>query len=353
MTKTRVLICDDSAIVRDILTKELSQCPDIEVVGSAIDPYIAREKLSKLEVDVMLLDVEMPRMDGITFLRYLMKYRPIPVIILSSLVDGTNQASMEALELGAVDIVPKPGGPFSVTDVIDLLITRIREARHVDFSKVQAMARQIQGEDRKPHQKILSRIQTTNKLIAIGASTGGTTALETVFRSYDRILPPTVVVIHMPERFTTSFAKRLDDLCSPHVKEAEDGETALPGCVYIAPGNYHLTVRLVGSEYRLRLQTAPKLHGQRPAVDPLFDSVAREVGRNALGIIMTGMGKDGAQGLLSMRQQGAHTICQDEESCIVFGMPKVAIELGAASEVVSLKQIYTRLSLAIDAGVTT
>jgi len=344
MAKTRVLICDDSAIVRDILSKELARHPDMEVAATATDPFIAREKLSQTKIDILLLDIEMPRMDGLTFLKYLMKYYPIPVIILSSLVDGNNKASLEAMELGAIDIVPKPGGPFSIVDILSTLVESIRASRNINFNKIREQAATNTRIIVPSKHKILSTIQTTRQLIAIGASTGGTNALEILFRSWQQSMPPTLVVIHMPEKFTASFAKRLNELCHAEVKEAEDGEYALPGTIYIAPGNFHMSLRLSGSSYCLRIQTAPKIHGQRPAVDPLFDSVATQVGRNAIGVLLTGMGKDGATGLLHMKQQGAFTLCQNEESCIVFGMPKAAIDLGAASEICALNDIHLRIT---------
>jgi two-component system chemotaxis response regulator CheB len=351
MKKKRVLIIDDSAIVRDILGRELPRQPDIEVVAAAMDPYIARDKLARFPVDVVLLDIEMPRMDGLTFLRYLMKSHPLPVIVLSSLVDGANQASLEALELGAIDVVAKPSGPYSVVEVLAQLVERIRSIDLVDFEKVKSQALQRQmlaGTAAQPRGKILTRIRTTNSLIAVGASTGGTQALEALFRAYDRIMPPTLAVIHMPEKFTASYARRLNEICSPTIKEAENGEIALPGCVYVAPGNFHMTVKPFGAEYKLIMHSSPKLHGQRPAVDPLFDSVAESVGGNGVGILLTGMGRDGAAGLLRMRQAGAHTICQDEASCVVFGMPKEAIALGAADKVLPLDEIYGQLKAHMD-----
>lgn len=344
MERLKVLIVDDSAIVRELLGRELAKVPDLEVVATATDPFVAREKLSRTPVDVVVLDIEMPRMDGLTFLKYLMKYNPLPVIVLSSLVEEGNQASLTALELGAVGVVPKPGGPFSVMEVITTLVQMIRGCRDVDFEQVKRQARRVQQSGnrmaRGAARGMLASIETTNKVICVGASTGGTAALELLFRAYDRILPPTLAVIHMPERFTAAFARRLNSICSPEIKEAEDGEPAVPGYVYIAPGNYHMTLRTMGAQFRIKLHSAPKLHGQRPAVDPLFDSAAEFLGRNALGILLTGMGKDGAAGLLNMKNAGAHTICQDEDSCVVFGMPKAAIDIGAASTVLALDRIY-------------
>jgi two-component system chemotaxis response regulator CheB len=340
MKKVNVLIIDDSAVVREILSSKLGERPDINVVGAALDPYLAREKLAKHEVDVITLDIEMPRMDGLTFLKYLMKYYPVPVVIVSSLTDRRNRASLAALELGAVDIVPKPGGPYSVGEIIDLLAEKIVAASYADFEKVKAAALKIQkrAADKK-RVKFLTRIETTNKLIAVGASTGGTTALETLFRSFDKGFPPTVAVIHMPERFTRTFAERLNELSSVDCKEAEHNERVLPGTVYVAPGNYHLMVKAVGTERILKVVKGPKLHNQRPAVDVLFDSVAENIGENAVGVLLTGMGKDGAEGLLSIKEEGGYTIAQDERTSIVFGMPKAAIDRGAASAVLPLDKI--------------
>lgn len=344
MEKTRILVIDDSAIVRELLEKELNRQPDMTVVATAGDPFIAREKLSRIPVDVIILDIEMPRMDGLTFLKYLMKYHPLPVVVLSSLVDAGNDATLAAMELGAVGIIPKPGGPFSVMDVLVGLVTMVRDCREVDFERIKDQARRIRKGSRIQNGKrILSGIKTTNQVICVGASTGGTTALELLFRSYDRILPPTLAVIHMPERFTGAFAKRLDSLCQPTIKEAEDGEPAVPGYVYIAPGNFHMTLRTMGAQFRIKLHSAPRLHGQRPAVDPLFESAARNLGANSMGILLTGMGKDGATGLLEMKQAGAYTICQDEATSVVFGMPKAGIDIGAATAVLGLDEIYPHM----------
>jgi two-component system chemotaxis response regulator CheB len=346
MGKVRVLVVDDSAIVRDILTKKLSAHPDIEVVGSAVDPYIARQKLESMDVDLVTLDIEMPRMDGLTFLRYLMKYKPMPVIVVSSLGDSSSRAAIEALSLGAMDVVRKPGGPFSVEDVVDDLIPKILAARGMDMGKLNSASERLHAsEESAPRQpKILARISTTRRLLAIGASTGGTIALETLFRGFTTDFPPTMAVIHMPERFTKSFADRLNGFCQVTVKEAEDGEAVMPATVYIAPGNYHMTVRTVGKDRIVKIGTGPKLFNQRPAVDVLFDSVAEEVGRNAIGVILTGMGRDGASGLLKIRQSGGFTIAQDEASSIVFGMPKEAIAVGGADEVIGLDGIDARIA---------
>ena len=339
MEKIRVLIVDDSAVVRELLSKSLTADPRFEVVGTAVDPYSARDKIALRNVDVLTLDIEMPRMDGLTFLKYLMKYFPIPVVIVSSLTDGKNAASLDALELGAVDIVPKPGGAYSVADILETLKEKILTAASLDFSKIKVQAQKNRDFVLKEPKRLLSQIVTTNKLIAVGASTGGTIALETLFKGFTQDFPPTVCVIHMPERFTTTFAQRLDSICRVNVVEAADGMMLVPATVYLAPGNFHLMVRARGKDFYLRVVDGPKVHHQRPAVDVLFQSVAVEAGRNAVGILLTGMGRDGADGLLKIKNAGGTTIAQDEASCIVFGMPKEAIALGAAGKVLPLEQI--------------
>jgi len=344
MGKTRVFIVDDSAIVREILAERLSRYPDIEVVGTAVDPYVARDKLEKIDVDVITLDIEMPRMDGLTFLRQLMAHYPRPVIIVSSLAKDSSPAAIKALELGAVDVVPKPGGPFSVEDVIDLLADRILAAGKLDMAKLSAGVTRLSAKGSvTPKKSYLAELAATNKLVAIGASTGGTIALEFLFRDWEASFPPTVAVIHMPERFTALFAARLNELSQATIKEAEDGEILRQGTVYIAPGNFHLTVRTRGTERFARIVSGPKVCNQRPAVDPLFFSVAEQIGKNATGVLLTGMGRDGARGLLAMRESGAFTIAQDEISSIVWGMPKEAIDLGAAASVLALDEIVPRL----------
>ncbi len=340
MPKIRVFIVDDSAIVREILAERLSRHPSIEVVGTAMDPYIARDKLDKVEVDVITLDIEMPRMDGLTFLRQIMKHYPKPVIVVSSLARDGNAAAMQALELGAVDVVPKPGGAVTVEEVVDTLTDRILAASKADLSRLSETSRKLNAAPReKQAKKFLTSIETTNRLIAVGASTGGTIALETLFLGWEPDFPPTLAVIHMPERFTASFASRLNDICRVRIKEAEDGERIMAGTVYIAPGGYHMILRTKGTERTLKIATGPKVCNQRPAVDPLFESVADQVGRNCLGILLTGMGRDGARGLLRIHEAGGHTIAQDEETSVVWGMPKEAIDLGAADRVMALDRI--------------
>ena len=339
MNKINVLIIDDSAVVREVLSKKLGENASINVVGTAPDPYIAREKISKNHVDVITLDIEMPRMDGLTFLKYLMKYYPIPVIILSSLTDNKNKASMDALELGAVDIVPKPGGAYSVGEVIDVLIEKIKTASEIDFEKIKHQSEKNIVINERKKIKYLTKISTTNKLIAVGASTGGTIALEKMFLTFEKTFPPVLTVIHMPEKFTYTFANRLNDLCEVTVKEAENNEIALTGHIYIAPGNYHLAVKLVGKDPVLKVIKGPAIFSQRPAVDVLFNAVAENIGQNSIGVLLTGMGRDGAEGLLNIKKNGGYTIAQDEKTCIVFGMPKAAIDIGAVDTVLPIEKI--------------
>jgi len=331
----KVLVIDDSAIVRKIFAEELSKEPDIKVVGTAPDPYIAREKILQLKPDVLTLDIEMPRMDGLTFLRKLMKYLPMPVIIVSSLTLSGSKMALDSIEAGAIDVVAKPGGSYSVGDMSRQLVEKIRAASRArpvkrvgDVRKVQPMA----VRDR-------SLSQTTNKVVAVGASTGGTEALKEVLTRMPVNSPGIMVVQHMPAGFTTAFALRLDKLSKINVREARDNDSVLPGTCLIAPGNYHMLLRRSGARYYVQVKTGPLVHHQRPAVDVLFKSTARYAGANAIGVIMTGMGADGAEGLLKMKQTGARTIAQDENTSVIFGMPKEAIKRGAADQVVPLYNI--------------
>ncbi len=329
----KVLIVDDSAIVRKVFSEKLGKDPELEVVGTAIDPYVARDKIVELAPDVITLDVEMPRMDGITFLRKLMAHRPIPVIIVSSLTSAGGELAMEALDAGAIDVMCKPGGSYSVGDMAVDLIHKVKgaaSAKPVKITPPPAGAEKISG---------AAMTQTTNKIIAIGTSTGGTEALKNVLPQLPRNSPGVMIVQHMPEKFTTSFAASLNSLCDLEVKEACDGDSVSPGKVLLAPGNYHMTLRRSGARYFASVKEGPRVSRHRPSVDVLFDSVAKTAGRNAVGVIMTGMGSDGAKGLLKMKENGAATIAQDEASCVVYGMPKVAYELGAVGTVKSLARI--------------
>ena len=334
MGKIRVLVVDDSAVVRKVFSEELSRESDIEVVGTAPDPYVARDKIVSLKPDVVTLDVEMPRMDGITFLRKLMRYYPLPVIIVSSLTKEGGSLALEAMEIGAVEVISKPGEAYSVGDMSAQLAEKIRAAAQVDMSRRSRITTTSSTVAPK-----LSLSKTTNKLIAIGASTGGTEALKEVLTQFPPNSPGIMIVQHMPAKFTTSFAERLDSLCQVRVKEAEDGDAVVPGTALLAPGNFHMVMRRSGARYYVNVKTGPMVCYQRPAVDVLFNSVAAYGGANAIGVILTGMGKDGAQGLLKMKQAGARTIGQDEASCVVYGMPKEAFDVGAVDKVLPLKDI--------------
>jgi len=331
--KIRVLIVDDSATVRRIFTDELSRDPSIEVVGAAPDPYVARDMVVTLKPDVLTLDVEMPRMDGITFLRKLMHHYPLPVIIVSSLTPKGGDLAIEALEAGAVDIMCKPGAAYSVGDMSVALVDKIKAAVHVNVRKRLTEARLL------PPTTQLSMTRTTNKVVAVGASTGGTEALAYLLAAMPVGAPGIVIVQHMPEFFTASFAQRLNDLCAIEVREAKSGDTVVPGRALIAPGNYHMLLCRSGAKYYVEVKSGPLVSRHRPSVDMLFKSVARYAGRNAVGVIMTGMGADGADGIKEMHDQGAETIAQDESSCVVFGMPKEAIARGGIDHVASLEKI--------------
>lgn len=332
----KVLIVDDSAIVRKILSQQLAQDPNIEVIGTAPDPFIARDKIVALNPDVLTLDVEMPRMDGITFLRKLMKHHPMPVIVVSSLTPKGGKTAMEALEAGAVDVVSKPGPSYSIGDACTELIEKIKAVSKARISRPEIIPKETSNTR-------LSMAETTNKIFAIGASTGGVQALSYVLAQFPPNAPGTLVVQHMPGHFTTSFAERLNRECQVNVKEAQDGDRVIPGQVLIAPGGFHMLLRRSGANYVVNVKEGPRVCRQIPSVEVLFNSVAKYAGSNAVGAILTGMGDDGAKGLLSMRNSGAHTIAQDEESCIVFGMPKEAIACGAAEKIVPLSDVTSSM----------
>lgn len=335
----KVLIVDDSAIVRKILTQELSKYKDILVVGTAPDPYVARDKIVKLRPDVITLDIEMPRMDGLSFLRKLMRYFPVPTIIVSSLTQRGGEMAMEALECGAVEVLAKPGGSYSVGDMSVQLVEKIRAASRIRMYSPSLPQREEEEPPIALQHACKALSQTTHKIIAIGASTGGTEALKAVLTQVPPSTPAMVIVQHMPPRFTTAFANRLNDICRIEVREAKDGDALFPGLALIAPGNYHMLLRRSGARYYVEVKTGPLVCHQRPSVDVLFRSVAQHAGPNAIGVIMTGMGADGARGIAEMRSAGARTIAQDEASCVVFGMPKEAIRLGGVEKVVPLAQI--------------
>ncbi len=336
--RIKVLIVDDSAIVRKIFSNELSRHEDIEVIGTAPDPYVARDKIVKLRPDVITLDIEMPRMDGLSFLRKLMKYFPVPTVIVSSLTPANSEMALEAIESGALEVLAKPGGSYSVGDMSVQLVEKIRAVAQARLLAPTQQARSpLQADPPREWSKALKN--TTHKVIAMGASTGGTEALKNVLVQMPPSSPGIVIVQHMPPRFTTAFAERLNGLCQIEVREAKSGDTVLPGLALIAPGNYHMLLRRSGGRYHVEIKTGPLVCHQRPSVDVLFHSVAQHAGSNALGVILTGMGKDGARGLLEMRKTGARTIAQDEASCVVYGMPKEAVRYGAVEEIVSLMEI--------------
>jgi two-component system chemotaxis response regulator CheB len=333
-TRIKVLIVDDSAIVRKILSNELDQHRSIEVIGTAPDPYVARDKILALQPDVLTLDVEMPRMDGITFLRKLMKHHPMPVIILSSLTPQGGKVAMEALSAGAVEVMCKPGPAYSVGDACRELVDKIKVAARA------RMDRTVKGLQRdESHIKRLHMTETTNKVFAIGASTGGVQALTYVLSALPANAPGTLIVQHMPARFTTSFAGRLNETCALNVKEAENGDRVIPGRVLIAPGGFHMLLQRSGANYYVIVKDGPPVCRQKPSVEVMFNSVAKYAGANAVGAILTGMGNDGAKGLLNMRQSGARTVAEDESSAVVFGMPKEAIDIDAAEKVAPLSDI--------------
>jgi two-component system chemotaxis response regulator CheB len=334
--KIKVLIVDDSAVVRKVFQEELSREADIEVVGTAPDPYVARDKIVNLQPDVVTLDIEMPRMDGITFLKKLMRHYPLPVIIVSSLTTKGGKLAMEALSIGALEVISKPSSAYSVGEMSVQLIDKIRAVAHV---QVQTKGTETKSQPVTVKKATTALAETTNKVIAIGASTGGTEALKVVLTQMPPNAPGIVVVQHMPAQFTTSFAERLNDLSAINVKEAANGDSLVNGMALIAPGNYHMLLKRSGARHYVQVKSGPLVHHQRPAVDVLFHSVADTAGSNAAGALLTGMGADGAAGLLKMREVGARTVAQDEKSCIVFGMPKEAIKAGAAEKVMPLKDI--------------
>ncbi|MCP8884575.1 chemotaxis response regulator protein-glutamate methylesterase [Devosia sp. XJ19-1] len=358
--KIRVLIVDDSASVRTTLSDIISADPDLEVMATAADPYVAVERIRQEVPDVMFLDIELPRMDGITFLKKIMSQRPIPVVICSSLAQDGSDAFMQALEAGAVDVVAKP----RVDTAQFLQESRMRicdAAKAAAHAKMRGLAKdspvlRAPSPDIKVEAKLtadaiippisdarreslIARLPVTEPIVAIGASTGGTEALREVLEALPANSPPILIVQHMPEKFTTAFARRLDMSCAVTVKEAEDGDLVLPGQVLIAPGNLHMMLVRNGSRYTVKIEEGPHVSRHRPSVDVLFRSTAQSAGKNAMGMLLTGMGDDGARGLLEMRQMGSLTIAQDEASCVVFGMPKEAIQRGAASRTLPLNKM--------------
>ena len=332
--KIRVLIIDDSAIVRKILTDALSAEPDIEVVGTAPDPYVARDKILALHPDVLTLDIEMPRMDGLTFLRKLMHFHPLPTVVISSLAQLSCRAAVQALESGAVEVLAKPGGPYSVGELRHTLAAKVRAASASRLRKGAAAQADKTGPPEPAHAAL-----PPDAIIAIGASTGGTEAIAAVLSATPRSAPAIVIVQHIPSGFSRAFANRLNENCALEVKEAEDGDAVLPGRALIAPGDYHMVLRRAGGREYVSVKTGPRVCYQRPSVDVLFLSVAETAGARAVGVLLTGMGSDGAQGLLKMRQAGSATIAQDEATCVVYGMPREAVRLNAAERVLPLSRV--------------
>ncbi|MGZ8180514.1 MAG: protein-glutamate methylesterase/protein-glutamine glutaminase [Methylobacter sp.] len=338
MTQIKVLIVDDSAVVRQVLTANLSQDPGINVIGAASDPVFAMARMQKQWPDVIVLDVEMPRMDGITFLKKLMAERPTPVVICSTLTEKGAETTMQALAAGAVSIVTKPklGLKQFLQDDPESLVAAVKAAARANLRRLAATAAAVPVQAKLTADAILpatfhAMAETTDRVVAIGTSTGGTQALEAVLTALPRVCPGIVIVQHMPEKFTGAFADRLNNLCRIEVREAVNGDRVLPGRALIAQGGRHMLLKRSGAHYHVEIVDGPPVSRHRPSVDVLFRSVAKCAGKNALGIIMTGMGDDGAKGLKEMHDMGARTVGQDEDSCVVYGMPKEASKLGAVS----------------------
>ena len=348
MADIKVMVVDDSALMRRVLTEILNNAPGIEVVATASDPLVARDKIRKLNPDVLTLDVEMPRMDGLTFLRNIMRLRPMPVVMVSSLTERGADVTLQALEIGAVDFVTKPkvGQRDGLEAQADLLISKVKaavRARLRPATELAAPGKKDAGvilPERAPPAK---PFLTTDRILAIGASTGGTEAIKDVLVPLPAETPIIVITQHIPPMFSASFAKRLDSLCAIRVHEAVDGQVLMPGNAYVAPGDAHLLLARDGARYISKLSSGPPVNRHRPSVDVLFRSVAQNAGRNAVGVILTGMGDDGARGLLEMRETGAPTIAQDEATSVVWGMPGEAVKLDAAMEVLPLDQISARM----------
>lgn len=345
--KIRVLVVDDSALMRGLLSQMISSSPDMEVVGAAPDAPTAREMIKALNPDVLTLDVQMPKMDGLEFLDRLMRLRPMPVVMVSSFTEAGSETTLKALELGAIDFIGKPrsDGGRSMENYAEELVEKIRAAKGARLRRTTASSASMAAV------KTVLQMKTgsggNGKIIFVGASTGGTEAIKDFLLGIPADCPPILVVQHMPEAFTASFARRLDTLCAPRVIEAQGNEKVEPGTVYIAPGHSHMLIRRGSAGYTIELAATPPVNRHRPSVDVLFDSAASLVGKKAIGVILTGMGKDGAQGLLRMRQAGARTFGQDEGSCVVYGMPREAYLIGAVEEQYSLDEISRRVLAAV------
>ena len=331
--KTKVLIIDDSALIRSVLREIINAQPDMEVIGVAPDPLVAREMIRNTNPDVLTLDVEMPKMDGLDFLEKLMRLRPMPVVMVSSLTEKGSEITMRALELGAVDFVAKPkiSVQSGMREYADVIADKVRAAAK---ARVRSRAKAAGAPDKPTTLPLLRQtLASSEKLIMVGASTGGTEAIRAFLTKMPPDCPGVVVVQHMPEGFTRSFAERLDSLCAISVKEAVDGERILPGHAYIAPGHSHMALGRSGANYVVRLDQGQPVNRHRPSVDVLFRSAAVHAGKNAVGVMLTGMGKDGAEGMLAMKDAGAYNFAQDEATCVVYGMPREAVQIGAVDEV--------------------
>lgn len=351
-SKIRVLIVDDSAVVRQNLAEIIEEDPVLEVLGTAADPYIAAKKIMKEAPDVITLDVEMPRMDGITFLKKIMSQHPLPVVIISSLSEKATKTGIKALELGAIDIITKPrmDSRTFIHEAKIRICDAIKAAAVSKLKRRKVPTPEIHVEPKYSADAVIkksatrSMVETTEKVVAIGASTGGTEAIAQFLVELPLDSPGIIVVQHMPEQFTRSFAERLNEVCKVTVKEASNGMSVIRGNVLIAPGNYHTLIKRSGARYYIEVKQGELVNRHRPSVDVLFRSVARYAGQNAIGVLLTGMGKDGAYGLLEMKEAGAHTIAQDEPTSVVFGMPKEAIDLGAVDTVLPLKSIAAHIA---------
>jgi two-component system chemotaxis response regulator CheB len=350
LKKIKVLIVDDSAVVRQTLQTILSTDPDIDVIATATDPYAAVEKIKQEKPDVITLDIEMPRMDGITFLKKIMEQHPIPVVICSSLAQRGAETTLRAIEYGAIEIIEKPriGTKQFLQESSALICDAVKAAAQAKIEKNKIVHSlnikpKLTADAILPKATSTAMIKTTEKIVAIGASTGGTEALRFFLQSMPLDAPGIVIVQHMPENFTAAFANRLNSICQISVKEAENNDSVIPGKALIAPGNKHLLLKRSGARYYVEIVEGPLVSRHRPSVDVLFRSAARYAGKNVIGVIMTGMGDDGAKGMLEMKQNGAFTIAQDENSCVVFGMPKEAIKLNGVDKVLPLELIGTEV----------
>ncbi len=331
----KVLVVDDSALVRTLLSEIIRDTPGLELVGAAPDAFVARDMVNQFSPNVITLDVEMPRMDGLSFLEKLMAARPTPVVMISTLTEEGADATLRALELGAVDFLPKPkiGVSEGIREYAELIVEKIVAAASVRVKPLRHVARKDVNENEKVNP---TKIHSTEKIIAIGASTGGTEAIKDLLVQFPAAMPGIVMTQHMPPGFTRTFAERLNKCTKLHVVEARGGERILPGHAYLAPGGHHLIVSRYGADYVVKLSDMEPVHRHRPAVDVMMDSVAQAGGKNVIGILLTGMGKDGAQGMLEIRNQGGYTFAQDEESCVVYGMPKEAVAVGGVDQTVEL-----------------